>query len=284
MSLVLDVTIDEHLQEVTAETSNMSLRYLFNNAVNQVGIKETFRVLKAENYNIDRNLDRQLQLEFILSSEIDNPENLQAKIEEELSDGAYYFVLAYTEDELSMARTKIKEYFIENSNIIFAVPSSVYQIQEIIPYVKRLKALQDLPNKYPQYRIELREEWLAEESDTTLFLRDKLNDFLDPSKEQIEFFYEGELKGIKATNRLREIVSTMMEDTFPSTPSIAREELIKDEGSDTWRSRYRIPIIDTILSPKGPSLLSQETDRVKKHIIEVLYKYPNILTNPGEQH
>jgi len=280
----LDVTIDEHLQEVTAETSNLSIKYLFNNAINRVGIKETFRVLKAENYNIDRgNLDRQLQLEFIVSSEIDNPENLRAKIEEQFLDGAYYFVLGYTEDELSMARTKIKEFFAESSNIIFALPSSVYQVQEIIPYVKRLKALQELPNKYPQYKSELREEWLAEESDTTIFLRDKLNDFLDPSKEQIEFFYKGELKDIKAINKVREIVSKMMEDTFPFTPSVAREELIKDEGSDTWRSRYRIPIIDTILLPKGPSLLSQETDRVKKHIIDVLYKYHNILTYRDEE-
>jgi len=273
----LDVTIDEHLQEVSPEIANMSLKYLFNNAVSAVGIKETYRIIRAENYNIDRNLDRQIQLEFIVSSDLDNPDNLRGKTEEQLLDGAYYFILAYTEDELSVARTKIKEYFLDNSNILFGLPSSIYEIQDIIPYVKRMKALQELPNKYPQYRNELREELIAEDSDTKLFLRDKLNDFLDPSKEQVEFFYKGEKKEVKAINRLREIVSQMMEDTFPFTPSIAREELTREEGSDTWRSRFRIPIIDTVLSPKGPSLLSQETDRVKKHVIEVLYKYHNIL-------
>ncbi len=274
----LDVTIDEHLREIVDGIAKRTpQKDLFSNAVDRAGVKETFRIIKAENYNIDRGLDRQVCLEFILGSELENPDLLRKRIEGQLADGAYYFVLGFTEDELSTARKRIREYFEKDSNMVFAVPMSISLMQELTPYVKRMAALQELPNTYLQYRSELREELITEESDTVQFLREKLNDFLDPSKEQFEIYHMGEKKEIRAVNKLRELVSSMMENTFPYTPAINREELIRNEGSDTFRSRYRIPIIDTVLSPRGPSLLAQETDRVKKHIIEILYKHHNIL-------
>lgn len=273
----LDVTIDEHLREVVDGIAKVPQKELFNNSVSRVNVKEIYRFIKAENYNIDRGLDRQVALEFILSSELENPDPLRKRTEAQLADGAYYFVLSFTEDDLSTARKRIQEYFPNDSNIVFAVPTSVFQIQELTPYVKRMAALQELPNVYPQYKSELREELITEESDTIQFLRNKLNDFLDPSKEQFEIYYKGEKKEIKAINKLRELVSNMMETTFPFTPSVNREELIRNDGADTFRSRYRIPLIDTVISPKGPSLLAQENDRVKKNIIEILYKYHNIL-------
>jgi len=73
----------------------------------------------------------------------------------------------------------------------------------------------------------------------------------------------------------------MMESTFPYTPSIAREELVKEERSDTWRTRYRIPLINVVLSPKAESLLIQEADAVKRSIIEVIYKRHGILRKEG---
>jgi hypothetical protein len=273
----MEVTIDEHLKDVVDSIARTSPKDLFSDAMNQANIKEIYRIIKAENYNMDRELDRQVSLQFILGSELEKPDALRSKINAQLADGAYYFVLAFTEDELSTARKLIKEYFATDSNIVFAVPTSVFQVQELTPYVKRMKALQELPNAYPQYKTELREELITEESDTTQFVRGKLNDFLDPSKEQFEIYYKGTKKEIRAVNKLRELVSSMMEATFPFTPAVNREELIKTDGSDTFRSRYRIPIIDTVLSPNGPSLLTQEADRVEKNIINILYRYHDIL-------
>jgi hypothetical protein len=218
-----------------------------------------------------------VNLEFIVARELDNPESLRKKVEEKYLAGAYYFVLAETEEELSMAKKKIQQYFSEDTNILFALPINISYFQEIIPSLRKLKALEELPEKYPEYKSESREELISEEDDTKKFLNAKIDELLDPSKEHIEFYYKGEKREVEAINRLRELVSEIMENTFPYTPSIAREELVKEEGSDTWRARYRIPLIDTVLSPKGPSLLVQETDAVKKHIIEVVYKHHNIL-------
>lgn len=274
----LDVAMDDHVKEVISEISTKyTLKELFNDALRQIGIKEIYRSARAENYNIDRDMERKVNLEFITARELDNPESLRKKVEEEYLDGAYYFVLADTDEELSMAKKEIQGYFSEDTNILFALPINISHFQEITPYLRKLKAIEELPERYPQYKSELQEELISEEDDTKQFLRGKLDELLDPSKEYLEFYYKGGNREIKAINRLRELVSEMMENTFPYTPSIAREELIKEEGSDTWRTRYRIPLINTVLSPKAPSLLSQEIDAVKKHIIEVVYKHHNIL-------
>lgn len=273
----LDVAMDDHIREVVGEIS-YTPKELFNETLTKVGIREVYHSITAENYNIDKgDIGRKIDLDFITARELDNPESLRRKIKERYLDGKYYFVLADTEEELSEARKKIQAYLLNDANILFALSVNGGLFQEIVPHLRRLKALEELPNRYPQYESELREELISEKDDAKLFLKSKLDELLDPSKGHIEFYYQGEKRGIEAINRLRELVSEMMENTFPYTPSIAREELIKEEGSDTWRSRYRIPLINTVLSPKAPSLLLQETDSVKQHIIEVIYKHHNIL-------
>lgn len=278
----LDVAMDDHVKEVISEISTRySLKELFNDAIMKIGIKGIYRSVEAENYNIDRSIERKINLEFILARELDNPESLRKKVEEKYCDGAYYFVLADTEDGLSMAKRKIQQYFSEDTNILFALPLNVSHFQEITPSLRKLEALEELPEKYPQYESELREELISEEDDTKQFLKSKIDELLDPSRGYVEFYYKGEKRGITAINRLRELVSEMMENTFPYTPSVAREELIKEEGSDTWRTRYRIPLIDTVLSPRAEFLLIQETDAVKRSIIEVIYKRHGILRQEG---
>lgn len=278
----LDVAMNDHIKEVENEISlKYSVKELFNDALTKISVKEVYRSIKAENYNIDRSIDRRINLEFIVTRELDNPESLRKKIEERYLDGAYYFVLSDTEEGLFTAIRRIKELFREDKNILFALPRNIFYLQEIIPHLRRLKALEELPERYPQYKSELRDELVSEEDDKKQFLKSRLDELLDPSKEYIEFYYEGTKREIKAVNKLRELVSEMMKKTFPYTPSIAREELIKEEGSDTWRTRYRIPLINTVLSPKAPPLLIQETDAVKKRIIEVIYKYHNILQRKG---
>jgi len=274
----LDVAMDDHIREMISETSTRySLKELFNDALEQTGVREVYRLIKAENYNIDRSIERKINLEFITAGELNNPEGLRRGIKEKYLDGAYFFVLAATEEELSMTKKNLQQYFSEDTNIFFAVPINIGIFQEIVPYLRKLKALEKLPEKHPQYGSELREELISEKDDVTRFLKSRLDEFLDPSKGYLEFYYQWKKRDIKAINKLRELASEMMENTFPCTPSIAREELIKEEGPDTWRSRYRIPLINTVLSPKAPSLLIQETDSVKQHIIEVIYKYHNIL-------
>jgi len=274
----LDVAMDDHIREMVSEVSTRyPLKELFNDALKQTGVREVYRSIKAENYNIDRSIERKVNLEFITAGELDNPVSLRREIKEKYLDGAYYFVLAATQEGFSMAKKNLQQYFSEDTNIFFALPINISAFQEIVPYLRKLKALEKLPEKYPQYGSELREELISEEDDTKQFLKSKLNEFLDPAKGYIEFYYQWKKREIKAINRLRELVSEIMENTFPYTPSIAREELIKEQGSNTWRSRYRIPLINTVLSPKAPSLLIQETDSVKQHIIEVIYKHHNIL-------
>jgi len=273
-----DVAMDDHVREMASEIYRLfPNKELFNDAIQQIGVKEGHRSIKAENYNIDRTLERKVNIEFITAKELEHPESLQKPIQEEYRDGAYYFVLATTEKEISIVRKNIKQLFSKDTNILFALPADATLFKEIIPYLRKLKALEELPEKYPQYKSELRGELISEEDDTKLFLRQKLDKLLNPSKGYIEFYYQGEKKEIKAINKLRELVSQMMGNTFPYTPSIAREELIKEEGNDIFRSRYRIPLINIVLSPKAPSLLIQETDTVKNHIIEVIYKRHNIL-------
>jgi len=273
----LDVAMDDHIREVVGEIS-YTPKELFNETLTKVDIREVYHSITAENYNIDRgDIGRKIDLEFITAGELDNPESQRRKIEERYLDGKYYFVLADTEEELSEARKKIQAYLLNDTNILFALSVNGGLFQEIVPHLRRLKALEELPNRYPQYESELREELISEKDDAKLFLKSKLDELLDPSKGYIEFYYQGEKRGIEAINRLRELVSEMMENTFPYTPSIAREELIKEEGSDTWRTRYRIPLINTVLSPKAPSLLIRETDSVKQHVIEAIYKHHKIL-------
>ena len=278
----LDVAMDDHIREVINEISTRySIKELFNDALRQIGIKEVYRSIKAENYNIDRSIERKITLEFIVARELDNPESLRSKIKEKYLDGAYYFVLADTEEDISIAKRKIQQDFSKDTNILFALPVNVSYFQEITPGLRKLKALEELPEKYPQYKSELQEELITEKDDTKQFLRGKLDELLDPSHGHIEFYYKGERRKIEAINRLRELVSEMMESTFPYTPSIAREELVKEERSDTWRTRYRIPLINVVLSPKAESLLIQEADAVKRSIIEVIYKRHGILRKEG---
>jgi len=274
--------MDDHIKEVINEISTRySIKELFNDALRQIGIKEVYRSIKAENYNIDRSIERKITLEFIVARELDNPESLRSKIKEKYLDGAYYFVLADTEEDISIAKRKIQQDFSKDTNILFALPVNVSYFQEITPGLRKLKALEELPEKYPQYKSELQEELITEKDDTKQFLRGKLDELLDPSHGHIEFYYKGERRKIEAINRLRELVSEMMESTFPYTPSIAREELVKEERSDTWRTRYRIPLINVVLSPKAESLLIQEADAVKRSIIEVIYKRHGILREEG---
>lgn len=274
----LDVAMDDHIREMVSETSTRySLKELFNDALEQTRVREVYHLIKAENYNIDRSIERKVNLEFITAEELNRPDSLRREIKEKYLDGAYYFVLAATAEELSMTKKNLQQYFSKDTNIFFAVPINIGIFQEIAPSLRKLKALEKLPEKYPQYGSELREELISEKDDVTRFLKSRLDEFLDPSKGYLEFYYQWKKRDIKAINKLRELASEMMENTFPCTPSIAREELIKEEGPDTWRSRYRIPLINTVLSPKAPYLLIQETDSVKQYIIEVIYKYHNIL-------
>ena len=272
----LDVAMDDHIREVIDE-ERYTPKELFNESLKKAGISLLYQSIKAENYNIDRDIERKIDLEFVTVGELDKPDSLRRKIEERYLDGGYYFVLADTEEELSEARKRVREHFLDDANILFGLPANAGLFQEIIPYLRRFKALEELPNRYPQYKSELREELISEEEDVKKFLKNKLDELLDPSKGHLEFFYQGGKREIEAINRLRELVSEMVENTFPYTPSIAREELIKEEGGDTWRSRHRIPLINMVLSPKAPSLLIQETEFVKQRIIEVIYKHHNIL-------
>jgi len=271
----LDVAMDDHIREAINEI-RVTPKELFNETLDVVGIKTIYCSVVSENYNIDRNIERKIELEFITTKELDNPDGLRKKIREKYIDGRYYFILADTEEEISDAEKKILNYFSDDVNVLFALPANIGLFYEIIPPLKKLKALEKLPSKYPQYKSELRDELSIEEDDTKRFLRIRLEELLDPSKGHIKFYYRGARRDVKAVNRLRELVSEMMENTFPYTPSIAREELIKEDGHDTWRAKYRIPLINTVLSPKAPSLLIAETDAVKKHIIEAVYKHHNI--------
>lgn len=272
----LDVAMDDHIREVIDE-ERYTPKELFNESLKKADISLLYRSIKAENYNTDRDIERKIDLEFVTVGELDKPDSLRRKIEEGYLDGEYYFVLADTEEELSEARKRIQEHFLDDATILFGLPTNAGLFQEIIPYLRRFKALEELPNRYPQYKSDLREEHISEEDDVKKFLKNKLDEILDPSKGHLEFYYLREKREIEAINRLRELVSEMMENTFPYTPSISREELIKEEGGDTWRSRYRIPLIDMVLSQKAPSLLIQETESVKQHIINVIYKRHNIL-------
>lgn len=273
----LDVAMEEHLKETVKELEGkFSVKELFNKALSSVNVKAALRSISAEEYNTERDTMRKLDLSFISTKELDNPESLRKPIEEDFLDGKYYLVLGDTEKELEMTVEKLGNNFRNDTNILFALPINPRVLNEIIPQLKKLQALELLPEHYPEYKTTLREELISEKDDVKNFLKTRLDEFLDPLNGLLHFYFKGERIEISALNQLKRQASQMMEETFPYTPPIPRGELINDSSGDTLK-RYRIPLIDTVLSPDAPRLLIHEKDTTKEHLVEAVYKMHNIL-------
>lgn len=272
-----DTSIDDHLLEVIKDTEKFwTLKWLYTNALENINIKTYLRVIEADDYNTEKDIKRKIDLDFISSDELNNPDYLSSFIKDSLLDGKYYLVVASDENEGKFVKDKIVSDFKDFPNVLFAVPSDYTILNELTTKLKRFEAFNKLPEKYPIYQSELREELITERSDTEIFLKEKLEYILDPINGLLHFYYKGKKEDISASNQLKKLVSNMMYETFPYTPSIAREELVDDTRPDTLK-KYRIPLIDAVLSSNAPTILLNDKDSLKQHLIEVFYKRHGIL-------
>ncbi|MEW6416683.1 MAG: hypothetical protein AB1480_00985 [Nitrospirota bacterium] len=270
-----DTSIDDHLLEIIKESErNWSLKILFNKALQAINIKTYLKTIDADDYNTAKSIKRKIDLDFISPQELNNPEVLFSNTR--FLDGRYCLILATNEGEVHFAEQKIKADFKTTTNMLFAIPSDPNLLNDLLRHLKRLKAFEVLPDRNPAYSGELREELITEEEDIKKFLQERFEDILDPMKGYLSFYHKGEKVNILAVNELKKLVSKMMHETFPYTPPISREELIDDDRPDTLR-KYKIPLIDTILSPKAPTILINEKDSTRQHLIEVFLKQHGIL-------
>ncbi len=275
--LVSEIPIEDHLLEIIRESERTwTLKDIFLNALKIINIKQYLRIIEADDYNTERDLKRRIELDFITSQELNNPDSLSGIIRKNFLDGKYYFILAGNEAEGNFVVQKIRLDFKEITNMLFAIPSDFIILNDLMPHLKRLKAFDLLPEKNPVYMNELREELITEKEDTERFLKEKLENILDPMKSFLFFYARGEKIDISTPNHLKQLVSRMMNETFPYTPAIAREELVDDDRHDTLK-KYRIFLIDTVLSPNAPKLLITDRDSTRQHLIEVFYKRHGIL-------
>jgi len=240
------------------------------------------RFAKADGYAIKHSMNREMEIRFLLKDEMRS----KLPVELETRDGIIAIVLTFSEGENRTAREMIESEFSEESRIIFILPD-FKEIGNMVPVLRRLDALYYLKNRSALEAQDTTEIWKTFIEEDEIRVKEFLGKLLfpmevttaSPDKSISEWYYLGKNYELKGFREFRELVDRAMENAYPLTPRINREELV-DKSLGKFKT-HRKPVIDYVLSKDGIFNLVTEKDSKRRHIIRAVYEDNDILRKEG---
>ena len=255
--------------------------------VNIVGVAEHLRSIwtklslapdiPATGYSDDYMLDRSFGLSAVDFVDLRNVEKFLTNLNSgDFIDGKAMIILCESTEEIAQAKV-IASTGLKHKQILLGIPREPLKISTLLRNHETIIHLENVQANLYGPGADLRDEWEQQESDHREAISQRIMPILDPQKQLINWYSNGTpLKEIRSVSRLREAVSEIMRDVFPSTPRISHEKSVSDVGTDSAK-RARRNIIDKLLLPEGPTLVAKETNAQEKTIIKAFYHDNHIL-------
>ena len=240
--------------------------------------------IEASAYMDDFFIRRGVDVEFVTTDEVENPEQWVIN----LGGGGYrdgYALVVLCEDTAAIRRTKeLADGPLRHAQIMVGVPESPVRLSALLRRHESIRHLERSQSHLYGEGAELRDEWEQQDRDHLDALAGAIGPLLEPQNRGLEWFANGiQLKGVTSRSRLSNAVSEMMRNVFPLTPPIAHDRLTTDEGRDSFVAARRA-IIDKLLLPDGADLLAKETSKQLRTVVEFVYRKNGILHPSGKGH
>jgi hypothetical protein len=235
------------------------------------------KYIEASRYEDDYSINRKLTVECVSVEELSSPSRWLDNIGKgEFFDGYALIVIGEDLQEINKAKEHIKNK-LKHTQILFAVPKAGVKLSTLLRYHEAIEHMGVTnPSMYGKGG-HLYEEWEEHYRDYNDHIVKGIDTLMKPESEKLEWIMNGEVQSnIRSKSHISELASKMMFSVFNLTPKIVHDKLTSDDGTDSFK-RYRQDVVEKILLKDGPKILSQETSKPHRNIIDSFYKRNGIL-------
>ena len=270
--------LNELVEKGALKYKKLTGEYSFKKGVSEISIEEEIRKEKkvvigdfnlvkvlnekygmdpiiAQKYNGEHALNRKMKCQYVDKSHLSNPSKYIDWINEQYNpyrrryegDGLILYVISENDADIKEARLKA-ERNCKHPQLVIAVPKEPFQISELLLEAEAIeRLLQRSPFNEPgsedhQDLVERLEE-----------IRIKANAVLSGIRQanKLYWYRNGEVISTLEKDKEMEMVSNIMEEAFPDTPTIRHSQTAYQlEGADT--KKFRVMAMETLLQIRGP--------------------------------
>ncbi|MBF0204012.1 MAG: hypothetical protein HQK67_06775, partial [Desulfamplus sp.] len=227
---------------------------------------------EAVDYSDDFGISRSLTIEPVSMYQLrDSLDNLTKDIGKgKYNDGLILAVLCQNSSEIEEAREIARTTLADKSyqQVVVAIPKEPLQLSRLLLEHQALAYLKKNEASLYGEGGELYEEWKIWSDDKNAQLVQMIGELLAPEKQNLDYFWQGQLHNIKQNKELKKLASLVMREVFPYSPQIGDPKLDQDDFNGNWGYRKDCRDITLKLTDSNAAeTLWKETASAPQHVI-----------------